>query len=131
MASTIRAGPPVLLRAMASSTKASHGGVTWHRAGTLTTRHGALRQRGVSPSAAAPRAARLWGSQLSHPRRNPSAFRLFAGGADGPAGPTSDDEGTATRDWFSELTWMPPLDPTKVRAVYKLTHSLKAPGFNP
>lgn len=120
MASAIRAGPrpPVLLRALASSTRQvsphRHSAMTWHRAGGGV---GVGGRGGGGRGGAVSRAARLWGTHLSHPRRNPAAFRLFAGGADGPAGPTSDDEGpipgTTMRDWVAELNWIPPLDPTK------------------
>ena len=108
MAAAARAGP-VLLRAMASG--ASHqtrgarygtAGATWRRAGDA----GRLRSR---VAAAAPRPATRWASP---PRRDPAAFRLFAGAADGP-GEASDDEKSSARDYLAELDWLPPLDPTK------------------
>ena len=108
MAAAARAGP-VLLRAMASG--ASHqtrgarygtAGATWRRAGDA----GRLRSR---VAAAAPRPTTRWASP---PRRDPAAFRLFAGAADGP-GEASDDEKSSARDYLAELDWLPPLDPTK------------------
>ena len=134
MASAVRAGPVVLLRAMASTSTQHHrhSAVTWRGGcggGLIGGTHGGVLGRAAAACPSAPLAARPWAIRLTYaPRRNPSAFRLFAGGsADGPPGPTAEDDdtgdgsaslggsgsGTMTRDWMSELNWIPPLDPTK------------------
>mmetsp|Transcript_22663 Transcript_22663/g.36472 ORF Transcript_22663/g.36472 Transcript_22663/m.36472 type:complete len:437 (-) Transcript_22663:2158-3468(-) len=117
MSSALRA--PVLLRARAlassrfrvqqvvSATRVP--GVTWHRGAGHLRRCPAPRVSwGGRPNPAA---------HLQSHRQYSASFRLFAGGLDGPAGPTSDDEGPGsghqTRDWVGELTFLPPLDPTK------------------
>ena len=106
MAAHVRAGP-VLVK-MASELHRCHyrssslaGGVSpWRRAGAA----GRLRARSC---VAAPPAA--FGSR-EVPRRDPASFRLFASGSGDP-GESSDDDGP--RDYLAELSWLPPMDPTK------------------
>ena len=48
------------------------------------------------------------------PTRNPGAFRMYAGASDDGVGSIDDSvDEDGVRDYLAELTWLPPLDPTK------------------
>ena len=68
--------------------------------------------RRLAPATSASRAPRFFPAPPL-PTRNPAAFRVFAGGPDGPSGPISDDERTPTRDYASEISWIARADATK------------------
>ena len=118
MASAINRAPALLCASAKSSTRGANAKLqpfaAWRRTtGTRTqgVGGGCIARRLSLRHAAFSRVARLpWAHA-----RNPAAFRLFVGDADGSVGASSDDEGPASgsRDWMSELSWIPPLDPTK------------------
>ena len=106
MAAHVRAGPVLvrcaseLRRCHCRSSSLAAGVSPWRRAGA----GGRLRARAC---VAAPPAA--FGRREA-PRRDPASFRLFASGSGDP-GESADDDGP--RDYLAELSWLPPLDPTK------------------
>lgn len=112
MSSTLRASPAFVRamsgRASSASAPAACGlrdASSWHHRSVAGGKpHRLLRSR---VAASQPAASRRW---QPPPSRNPAAFRTRAGAADGPGSVDEDDE---NRDYLAELTWLPPLDPTK------------------